>query len=72
MLVLTRHVSESVKIGGDVTVRILRLQSGQVKLGIDAPKSVEVHREEIYKRIREERKGEAGGGEPSGSAVAAS
>lgn len=52
MLILSRRVNESVMIGDDVTVRILDMKGGQVRLGICAPLSVSVHREEVYARIR--------------------
>ena len=54
MLVLTRRGGESVRIGDDVTVTILEHSARQVRIGIDAPKGVRVHREEVYQRIREE------------------
>ena len=52
MLILTRHPGESIKIGNDVTVTVLGARHNQVRLGIEAPRSVPVHREEIYQRIR--------------------
>jgi carbon storage regulator len=61
MLVLTRRERESVKIGDDVTVTVLGIKGGQVRIGISAPKSVPVHREEIYQRIQGERSRGAGG-----------
>lgn len=54
MLVLTRRCGESVTIGPDIRVVVLGLKSGQVRLGIEAPPSVKVHREEVYARIQEE------------------
>lgn len=54
MLVLTRRVEEGIVIGDDVRVRILEIKGHQVKLGIDAPRSTGVYREEIYQRIQEE------------------
>jgi carbon storage regulator CsrA len=54
MLILTRRVGETVMIGDDVTVTVLGVKGNQVRLGINAPKSVAVHREEIYARIVEE------------------
>jgi carbon storage regulator len=59
MLILTRRQSESLRIGDDVTITILGLKGNQVRVGINAPKNVAVHREEIYERIRAERAGEA-------------
>jgi carbon storage regulator len=54
MLILTRRVSESIFIGKDITVTVLAVKGPQVRLGINAPKHVPVHREEIYDRIRAE------------------
>lgn len=54
MLILTRKVGESIMIGTDVTVKVLGVRSGQVKVGIEAPRDLPVHREEIYERIRAE------------------
>lgn len=51
MLVLTRKVGEVIRIDHDIKVTVLEVRSGQVKLGIDAPPEVEVHREEIYQKI---------------------
>ena len=57
MLILTRRISESVIIGDDVKITVLGVKGNQVRLGIDAPKSVSVHREEIYERIQKEKLG---------------
>lgn len=54
MLILTRRVGETVMIGEDVTVTVLRVKGNQVRLGVDAPKSVSVQREEIFHRIKRE------------------
>ncbi len=54
MLVLTRKLGEGIVIGPDVVVRIIDVKGGQVKLGIAAPRTTTVHREEVYKRICEE------------------
>jgi carbon storage regulator len=54
MLVLTRKLGENIRIGDSVKITVLEVRSGQVKLGIDAPPEVKVHREEIYARIQEE------------------
>ena len=54
MLVLTRKLGENIRIGDSVKITVLEVRSGQVKLGIEAPPEVKVHREEIYVRIQEE------------------
>jgi carbon storage regulator len=54
MLILTRKFGENIRIGDKIKIIILDVKGGQVKLGIDAPPNVAVHREEIYERIREE------------------
>ena len=55
MLILTRRISEVLIINDDVKVTVLAIQGNQVRIGIDAPKHVSVHREEIYNKIQEER-----------------
>lgn len=55
MLILTRRVGETLVIGDDVTITVLEVKGSQVRIGINAPKSVSVHREEIYKRIQAEK-----------------
>lgn len=57
MLILTRRVGETVMIGNDVTVTILGVKGNQVRVGVNAPKEVAVHREEIYERISHEQGG---------------
>jgi carbon storage regulator len=52
MLILTRRLNESVKIGEEVTVTVLGLKHGQVRIGVSAPRTIPVHREEVYERIR--------------------
>ena len=59
MLILTRRIGETVMIGDEVTITILGVKGNQVRVGINAPKSVAVHREEIYERIKRERQAEA-------------
>lgn len=54
MLILTRRLNETVMIGDEVTVTVLGVKGGQVRLGINAPKDVAVHREEVYERIKHE------------------
>ena len=54
MLILTRRVGETVMIGEDVTVTVLRVKGNQVRLGVNAPKSISVQREEIFHRIKRE------------------
>ena len=57
MLILTRRVGETVMIGDEVTITILGVKGNQVRVGINAPKNVAVHREEIYERIKREQQG---------------
>jgi carbon storage regulator len=54
MLILTRRVGETVMIGNDVTVTVLGVKGNQVRVGVNAPKDVAVHREEIFERIKRE------------------
>ena len=56
MLVVTRRLQESVMIGTDITVTMLAVKGNQVRIGVNAPKDVTVHREEIYERIRREQR----------------
>ena len=54
MLILTRRVGETLMIGDEVTVTVLGVKGNQVRIGVNAPKDVSVHREEIYERIKRE------------------
>jgi carbon storage regulator len=54
VLVLTRKVGESIRIGDDIAVRVLDIQRGQVRFAIDAPREIPVHREEIYRVVQEQ------------------
>lgn len=61
MLILTRRVGEAVVIGEEVTVTVLGVKGNQVRIGVNAPKTVSVHRDEIFERIKNEREGEREG-----------
>jgi carbon storage regulator len=56
MLILTRRVGESLMVGDDITVTVLGVKGNQVRIGVNAPRDVAVHREEIYERIQEDDK----------------
>ncbi len=55
MLILTRRVGETLMVGDDVTVTVLGVKGNQMRIGVNAPKEVAVHREEIYQRIQKEK-----------------
>lgn len=56
MLILTRKIGESMMIGNNITVTILGVKGNQIRIGVNAPKDIQVHREEIYQRIAEQQK----------------
>ena len=55
MLILTRRVGESIIIGDDIVINILGVKGNQIRIGVNAPKEISVHREEIYNRIQAEK-----------------
>lgn len=69
MLILTRKVGETLMIGDEIEVTILSLKGNQVRIGVNAPKDVPVHREEIYDRIKRERQGGDGVGSEAGNEI---
>jgi carbon storage regulator len=65
MLILTRRVGETVMIGNDVTVTVLGVKGNQVRVGVNAPRDVAVHREEIFERIKREEQDGTPGARPA-------
>lgn len=70
MLILTRRVGEAVVIGEEVTVTVLGVKGNQVRIGVNAPKTVSVHREEIFERIKNEQQGADASRQPMEMAAA--
>lgn len=58
MLILTRRVGETIKIGDDISVTVIGVKGENIKIGVEAPREVPVHREEIYQRIKDEADGQ--------------
>jgi len=64
MLVLTRKLNQSIKIGDDIEITVVEVHGDQVRLGIAAPRSVTVHRREVWEQVQLENKRAAAGGDP--------
>jgi carbon storage regulator len=69
MLILTRRVGETLMVGDDVTVTVLGVKGNQVRIGVNAPKNVAVHREEIYDRIQKEQSADGAAATPKGDSI---
>ena len=65
MLILTRRIGETLMVGDDVTVTVLGVKGNQVRIGVNAPKHIAVHREEIYQRIQREKDSQAQANAPA-------
>ena len=59
MLILTRKSGEAIRIGDDITLRIIEVRGNQVRIGVEAPKDISVHREEVYAQIQEQNRAAA-------------
>lgn len=72
MLILTRRAGETLMVGDDVTITVLGVKGNQVRIGVNAPKNVSVHREEIYQRIQREKEQKTGASSAESEATDAS
>lgn len=67
MLILTRRVGETFIIGDDITITVCSVRNGQVRIGIEAPRDVSIHRKEVYERIQREGEGPSSSTEEAGA-----